>query len=823
MKNLFLLLAWTTPFALFSQQYPLTIIDYNDGLARSSIYEVIKDKQGYMWLASDASVVRYDGEIFNYYSFRDGFSGNYVLDIDIDNQNRLWLSTYGGGVAWFDGTRFHSYNTTNGFPANYVRSTLFTSFGEVWAATEDMGIIRKKHNELPEVLYKKDGSTYFNTWSLIEDKIGNIWTAGIDGVLCFEKINNYKPVLIYNTGFTITSVSEDPKGFIWAAGAYSFARISSDTIIDYGYLLPSGTIVLDMLADSDKIYLASVGGLITIKNDTLSFFDKSNGVANHQFWDIYKDENNEIWLSSGGGGVVKYDKRGVAIYDRQNDISFESMILDIVESNDGRIIFSTELNGYFYFENGQFKKYEDPTISKILSSYSTGYDRKSGTLALTSTTGGIYWMKNNQLIHSYEPDKVDVKIAYGIDFIDSLKLMVLSDDGCYTLSLGMKKMERMKEIPEVFCRSVFRDNKGNSWILGDKGEVFKWNAGNVEEMHDLINPERYNFLEGYYDAVNDLYWFCTNSGLIVWDGLHSIVLHSKNGLNSDLPVSITQDKWNRIWVGHDKGLSCIDVSKKEIKYISHDQGFKTISANLKSIEANDKGELWVGSAHYMYNIDILNLIPKNKHTRLRLQEISSRNDIYFKENYFQDSIISVDLDYDENNFQIKLCGLDFVNSQNVQYSWMLKGYDKDFMPYTFSNEAGYTNLPGGDYEFIAKAIDSDGYETNTISAFIHIEKPFWEKVWFYILEIAIFGIIVFLSFTFSSRSSSNRFGQVMTFLTIIILFESAIFYLSAFINPLTNGIPVFQLVMNIILAAILQPMEQIVKRLMKKGMAKNRE
>ncbi len=810
---------------VYSQQYPLTVIDYDDGLAKSSIYEVAKDPQGYMWMASDASVIRYDGSNFRYYTVRDGFSGNYVLDIDFDQNKNMWISTYGGGIACFDGNSFHSYNPTNGFPASYVRSLLFSRDGDLWAATEDMGVVRVRKGKAPEIVLQKNGNPFLNPWSILEDDEGDIWVAAISGIGEFEKSKNYEYEARYVEAFTFTSVSKDIHGNIWGGGAYNLVKIGKDSVTNLTHLMPPGTILLDIHASktSDKIYLGTVSNLLILENDSITVLDKSSGLSNTQFWDIYEDENKEIWLSSAGGGAVKYDKRGITIYDHQGDVSFESMIYDIVEDNQGRLIFGTEMNGYFYYENGQFKKFEEPAITAIRSSYATAHNTDYSTTILTSTTGFIYWMKNGKIIGGYEPDKEHVKLAYDIEFIDSLQLMILSDDGCYTIAPGYPERVKMTEIPSVFCRTVFTDDQGYYWILGDKGEIFKWKDGKMEPMQGIINPQNYNLWDGYYDPFHRLYWFCTNAGLIVWNGKNTLVLHAKNGLNSDMPVSIAQDRQRRIWVGHDRGLTCIDVDKRTFSYLGYDQGFRTVITNLRTLLVDRKGELWAGSVDNLYQINLDQLIPENKHTQLRLQEVKFRDKVYFRETYFQDSIPPLDLQYNENNLQINLCALDFVNAAKVKYTWKLKGYDKDFMPYTYAKQVNYTNLEPGDYEFIAKAIDSDGFETNEVKIKIHIEKPFWERIWFYALEVFIFGMIVFLSFLFTSKSSDNRFGQVMTFLTIIILFESSIFYLSGFINPLTNGIPIFQLVMNIILAAILQPVEKLVKRLMNRTVEKKKK
>ncbi len=818
MKYIFHLILFSFPvISVFAQKYPLTVINFEDGLNKSEFYEVIKDNQGYMWMAADGALVRYDGREFIYYSNRDGILGSYVTDIDIDLNNHLWVSTYGGGIAVFDGKSFHSYNTKNGFPSDYLRDAIFSSVGDMWLATEGDGIIRIS-NGIPQIILDERGERLGDCWNVIEDTDHNIWSVSPrGGIGRFSKTNNYAFELVYkNDNYRLTSLAEDKDGWMWAAGAFCLLRFKNDSVIDYSSQLPPNSIVLDihLARSSDKLYLATADNFIVWDYGKISVLDKSNGLINSQFWNIYEDESNDIWLSSGGGGVVKYDNYGIRIYKGQDELVFDSRIIDIVDDHSGRIIVGTELNGFFSLEDGKFSRLSLPGLEEVVTAYAAIYNKEYNLTLLSSSGGGsVFWARNGKIIKKFIPEAGRSQLIYDVEFIDSNQVMIASDAGCFITRPNETVPERIESIPIGYYRGIFKDKEGYLWILGDNGHIFKYKDQKAEDVTTIINPEMYIPFDGMCDTVNHLYWFCTNSGLVVWNENQRIVLHAQNGLNSDMPKSITQDTLGRIWIGHDKGITMIDVVNKSFKHIGYEDGFIGVTTNQRSIGFDLKGNLMVGSGNELYIIDPSSLVNKNKHTKLRLQSVSFKESIYFQENYYTDTLPDINLYHNQNNLQIDLAALDFVNAEHVTYSWRLKGYESEFRPYSKLSEANYTNLPPGDYEFIAKAIDSDGFETNQVKMKIFIAKPFWEKLWFYALEIFIFIVIVVLSFIFSGKKSDNRFGQIMTFLTIIIFFESAIFYLSNFINPLTNGIPVFQLVMNIILAAVLQPIEQLVKRI----------
>ncbi|MBK7691448.1 MAG: hypothetical protein IPJ31_10115 [Bacteroidetes bacterium] len=74
--------------------YPYTQYTKNDGLPTNTIYCVTSDKNGILWLGTDAGVVRFDGSKFKVFNTEDGLPSNDVFEIVCDSKNRLWLTTF---------------------------------------------------------------------------------------------------------------------------------------------------------------------------------------------------------------------------------------------------------------------------------------------------------------------------------------------------------------------------------------------------------------------------------------------------------------------------------------------------------------------------------------------------------------------------------------------------------------------------------------------------------------------------------------------------------------------------------------------------------
>ena len=73
-----------------------------DGLPSSQIYQVIEDKKGYLWFATDHGVARYNGYEFKVFSSAEGLSDNTVFKLFIDSKEKMWMQTFSGQLFFIE-------------------------------------------------------------------------------------------------------------------------------------------------------------------------------------------------------------------------------------------------------------------------------------------------------------------------------------------------------------------------------------------------------------------------------------------------------------------------------------------------------------------------------------------------------------------------------------------------------------------------------------------------------------------------------------------------------------------------------------------------
>ena len=101
----FLLTIIIIPITAFTQNGGYTLFrsfTVEDGLPSNHIYNCVEDNQGFLWVATDAGIARFDGKHFQTFTTKDGLPDEDVLDVVKENNGRIWINCFKQGPAYFD-------------------------------------------------------------------------------------------------------------------------------------------------------------------------------------------------------------------------------------------------------------------------------------------------------------------------------------------------------------------------------------------------------------------------------------------------------------------------------------------------------------------------------------------------------------------------------------------------------------------------------------------------------------------------------------------------------------------------------------------------
>jgi ligand-binding sensor domain-containing protein len=171
-----------------------THLTTNDGLSQSNVKAILQDRRGFMWLATQDGLDRYDGNAFVVYKHNPNdpgsLSANLVMDLIEDDQGYLWIATYTGGVNKFDPrterfTRYrHDPSNPNSIGGDSVNSIARDSRGYLWFGTEASGLDKFDPTTGRFTHYLNDSEGLFvgRITHVIEDRHHDIWFVGERGL-----------------------------------------------------------------------------------------------------------------------------------------------------------------------------------------------------------------------------------------------------------------------------------------------------------------------------------------------------------------------------------------------------------------------------------------------------------------------------------------------------------------------------------------------------------------------------------------------------------------------------------------------------------------
>ena len=240
-----------------------------EGQVSEYVRRIFQDKNGDLWFGTNSDgVCRYDGKTLTYFTTTEGLSGNAVRGMVADESGNIWFAT-DGGVCRYDLSRSnHPCNN------NTCKHDL----------TTDQGL--KEHSqELAKSFTKytsKDGLSHDQVWSILLDKVGNLWFGTEGGVSCFL----VGPQLF--TQFQIPVM--DPKDFP-----------------EYAY--PAPKLISSMVQDkTGNIWFGSNGtGVYRYDGTALTNFSAQDGLCNNFIQCILEDKTGVLWFGSRFGGLSRFD------------------------------------------------------------------------------------------------------------------------------------------------------------------------------------------------------------------------------------------------------------------------------------------------------------------------------------------------------------------------------------------------------------------------------------------------------------------------------------------------------------------------------------
>ena len=194
----FMLLALCCLFPLVAQKPHLRFerLSLNEGLSQGTVYQILQDRRGMMWFATEDGLNSFDGFRFRHYKYDpqnpNSLSNNYVTSLLEDGSGALWIGTWGGGLNRFDPATgvFSHFKHDQARPETINENEVRVLYQDpesphlVWVGTEGGGL-NLLHVERGQFQpFPQSGSlSHLEVWSTFKDRSGTLWVGTYGGGL----------------------------------------------------------------------------------------------------------------------------------------------------------------------------------------------------------------------------------------------------------------------------------------------------------------------------------------------------------------------------------------------------------------------------------------------------------------------------------------------------------------------------------------------------------------------------------------------------------------------------------------------------------------
>jgi len=559
-----------------------------DGLSSSTIFDINQDKQGYIWIATEDGLNRFDGKNFRTYRHdinkENSISDNVIRKIFIDTNNTLWvgtqngLSRYNRNLDNFD-NYYQDENDDDSLNDNVIWDIYQDNTNLLWVSTDTglhtltLTINGKAKPRFHSVNITDFTGVLSEVKTIYQDKNKYYWFGSYDnGIHLADENLSYigslqaeNKVDLHINANTLFDLKEID-GQLWLAtdnGLFIVNPLSKnqyqlDSHINAQSRLQHGLTTTKKLKakqtllsnhvraitqyNGNNVWLATDKGLnvINLLDDKISSHqNNSNNTSLSENWlmTIFKDNNDTLWLGSYGGGLNKYSPLSAKLYHGLAEVDIKSKqhfrVESFTQTNDGTIYLSTEQQGVFSLKDGIIKSIKLGSLTSVRQVLAD----KENNLWIITRDGELfnYIPLSRQLIRhnewlensNYATDRFIIFIDNSLWYINKLGLLS-------RYKIKENNFTTYQNKADHFIR-MQKDKNNTLWLVSDEKHLLTFNTKDYSFNNQKINiSKNFNNSQITNIAVSREYiWLTSNSqgiNLINKVTKESTTFHEKNGL-----------------------------------------------------------------------------------------------------------------------------------------------------------------------------------------------------------------------------------------------------------------------------------------------------
>ncbi len=721
-------------------QYQHRAWQTEEGLPQNSVESILQTRDGYLWVATQDGLARFDGVHFTIFKKETdkGMTSNDLTSLFEDSAGNLWIGTMSGGMLRFRNGEFRYYTWNEGLPANHVICFYEDRAGNLWVGTLGGGLNLLKNHKFT-TYNTKAGLSNDRVRCIYEDHEGRIW-IGTDNGLNLWKAGTFT---IYTTrqGLSdngILSLREDHAGNLWIGTRNGLTRLTDGRFTVYTSKDGLSNNIARFIREdrAGNLWIGTVGGgLNRLQGNSFTSFTAREGLTNDAVLSIFEDSEGSLWVGTDGGGLNQLRDGKVTTYSTKEGLS-DSVVNAVVEDGGQGLWVGTSGGVINHFAAGLFSGERIKEGLPVGEITALGMDRQGG-LWIGTRTGLARRYKGKLTDFSTAGGPLQTRISavledrWGNVWIGTQSALCQWKDGKFSIH----HVDGTNSEEEILCLGEAVD--GNV-LVGTDGRISKWQGGKFVALNIDENLLSQNAPSALYEDTRGNLWVSASGGGLLRFHAGSLTQYRVvHGLPSDMIFQILDDDRGNLWFTSNKGLFRAAVKDLEdftaggkssitcIVYGRND-GVRGGCAEGRSCKGAD-GALWFPTYKGLLRIDSKRVNAGSQPIPVLVERVlvDGKAVPLAKAN----PRLSV-----RERFEFQYAGLSFLAPERVRFRYKLEGYDTDWVDAGTGRAAFYTKMAPGSYRFLVTACNDNGVWNETPASFsFSIPARFYQTYWFYSL------------------------------------------------------------------------------------------
>ncbi len=764
-------------FAFSVESYAQTgkLFTVDSDLSSSLVTDIHQDRRGYVWIATEDGLNKYDGIKFTIFrqnqQVKNSILHNIVRVLTEDDAGRMYIG-YINGLQYFEPATadFHTipFVLNEGVIVDaHVKSVFQRRNGQILVGTSGFGLFevlnedgrlfcREMADEVPSEMIE----------SIFEDSKGRLWVATENAGLFQIDGGQLRNHLVFKgEKIVIANMAEDQHGALWFGsinqGLFKYVD-ATDTFERFQDQDPAVLPVMDVLVTSgNEVYVATDGrGIKSVDPEAGALVDLDISVpmfslSKAKMHSMLEDSDGNLWMGVYQKGVFMLPAHrhrfGYMGYKSVNrNFIGSNCVMAVYEDRSGKVWVGTDNDGLYRLDSKLSSSthfggkgapgtvmtvFEDVSENLWVGSYLDGlmlFDRETETfkqpIALIDKNGA----KVQRVFHIAEDAQQQLWVAS-------------MGSGLFRINPKTHEVKRYnaKEKSKLKPQSNTLPNDWINCVLVSGSRVYFGTYDGLGcldlETGDFVSVFGRNRLfvdeviYSLYDDKQGNLWVGTSTGLKMLN-MASLDISSYDiaaGLPSNTVWSIEGDSAGYIWLSTNRGVARMDVQQKKFLNFHAGDGLQGDEFMRGVSMTRSDGALLFGGLHGVSYFDPDGIQVLQKKLSLHVVDFYLHNKPVSTETQSGPfAIIDTTLHeatvfqlaYHDNSFAIEFSTMDFSDSERVMFQYSMNGNEWVHLRPSY-NRIAFENLPHGTHRLQVRAVAANA--VSDIKEIVFVVHPVW--------------------------------------------------------------------------------------------------